>query len=283
MIPIFERLYPNAVGKFIFDQSSAHGAFAKDALNSKEMNVNPGGKQCPLHSMLIPQDNPDLAKHGKPQSMIVPEDLLKYDPNYQYHGQPKGMHIFLEEQGLISLFKEANGGKIVGECKFFKSSHETKEKLMCEAQAAAAGGEEPDGMVEDALQASILNTCCMRKALESQQDFKSEKPLLQIVLEDAGHKCYFLPKFHCELNPIETYWGWTKIRKLITCFLQATTNALQVFILPVMEPFQQQSVLCRKFLILAPQQLSMHSFARHGGIWMLTTSSVLFFFILYVK
>jgi transposase len=50
----------------------------------------------------------------------------------------------------------------------------------------------------------------MCKILENQEDFKSEKPLLQIIIEGAGHKCYFLPKFHCELNPIEMYWGWAK-------------------------------------------------------------------------
>ena len=38
-------------------------------------------------------------------------------------------------------------------------------------------------------------------------------PRLQQVIEAAGHKCYFLPKFHCELNPIKMYWGWVKIRK----------------------------------------------------------------------
>ncbi|KAF8548284.1 hypothetical protein OG21DRAFT_1526603, partial [Imleria badia] len=37
-IQIFKRIYPNAVAEFVFDQSSAHGAFAKDALNAKEMN-----------------------------------------------------------------------------------------------------------------------------------------------------------------------------------------------------------------------------------------------------
>jgi len=32
-IPIFERMYPGAIAEFVFDQSSAHGAFAKDAVS----------------------------------------------------------------------------------------------------------------------------------------------------------------------------------------------------------------------------------------------------------
>jgi len=55
----------------------------------------------------------------------------------------------------------------------------------------------------------------MRRVISLQQDFINEKPLLQIIIEEAGHKCYFLPKFHCELNPIEMYWGWVKIRESV--------------------------------------------------------------------
>jgi len=58
VIPLFKRLYPGAIAEFIFDQSSAHGAFAKDALNAKEMNVQPGGKQRAMHDTRIPSDNP---------------------------------------------------------------------------------------------------------------------------------------------------------------------------------------------------------------------------------
>ena len=52
--------------------------------------------------------------------------------------------------------------------------------------------------------------CCMQHMLSMEQDFRNEKPLLQIVIERAGHKCIFLPKFHCELNPIEMVWGQGK-------------------------------------------------------------------------
>ena len=53
----------------------------------------------------------------------------------------------------------------------------------------------------------------MQHVLSLQPDFVNEKPLLQLMIEKAGHKCLFLPKFHCELNPIEMVWGQTKRSK----------------------------------------------------------------------
>ncbi|KAI6107889.1 hypothetical protein F5141DRAFT_1064199 [Pisolithus sp. B1] len=59
-----DQMYPNAIAELVFDQSSAHGAFAKDALNVKEMNVKPAlwGK---LKTMVIPTDlAPDFWSEG---------------------------------------------------------------------------------------------------------------------------------------------------------------------------------------------------------------------------
>ena len=70
--------------------------------------------------------------------------------------------------------------------------------------------------------------CCLARILSLHKDFQDQKPRIQQTIEDAGHLCIFLPKFHCELNPIEMvglvsrslcysltalqYWGWVKIR-----------------------------------------------------------------------
>ena len=50
--------------------------------------------------------------------------------------------------------------------------------------------------------------CCMQRIMSLQKNFATKKPKLQILIKESGHKCYFLPKFHCKLNPIEMYWGW---------------------------------------------------------------------------
>jgi len=33
-----------------------------------------------------------------------------------------------------------------------------------------------------------------------------------MLIKDRGHKCIFIPKFYCELNAIEMYWGYGKAR-----------------------------------------------------------------------
>ncbi|KIK25387.1 hypothetical protein PISMIDRAFT_32273, partial [Pisolithus microcarpus 441] len=55
--------------------------------------------------------------------------------------------------------------------------------------------------------------CCNKQILECQPDFQEQKSLVQETIEGLGHLCIFLPKFHCELNFIEFFWG--KIKKYI--------------------------------------------------------------------
>ncbi|KAI0286505.1 hypothetical protein BC826DRAFT_917758, partial [Russula brevipes] len=40
----------------------------------------------------------------------------------------------------------------------------------------------------------------------------SQKSQLQELVESCGHLCDFYPKYHCELNFVEQYWGVAKLR-----------------------------------------------------------------------
>jgi hypothetical protein len=80
---------------------------------------------------------------------------------------------------------------------------------------AEATGEEDAASAENMVLASLdipsiadNEWCCMYRVLILQEDFRSEKPLIQTLIEDAGHVCLFLPRFHYELNPIEMLWGY---------------------------------------------------------------------------
>ncbi|KAF9258948.1 hypothetical protein L218DRAFT_1080196 [Marasmius fiardii PR-910] len=50
--------------------------------------------------------------------------------------------------------------------------------------------------------------CCVARLLSKQDDFTHQISMLETLIKELGHECLFLPKFHCELNPIEMYWGW---------------------------------------------------------------------------
>jgi hypothetical protein len=53
-------------------------------------------------------------------------------------------------------------------------------------------------------------TCCARRVISLGPDFLAQKGAIEELIENAGHKCIFSPKFHCELNFIERYWGAAK-------------------------------------------------------------------------
>ena len=50
----------------------------------------------------------------------------------------------------------------------------------------------------------------MRAEISGHPDFKNEKTKIEHFLNERGYGCVFLPKFHCELNPIERCWGQAK-------------------------------------------------------------------------
>lgn len=52
--------------------------------------------------------------------------------------------------------------------------------------------------------------CCCKRALYNQPDFAAQKSALQKLVESRGFTLLLLPKFHCELNPIEQCWGASK-------------------------------------------------------------------------
>ena len=56
-----------------------------------------------------------------------------------------------------------------------------------------------------------MNADDMRVVLANHEDFRNEKTIVEHFLESRGHIVYFLPKFHCELNPIERVWGQAKV------------------------------------------------------------------------
>ena len=50
----------------------------------------------------------------------------------------------------------------------------------------------------------------MRVTLSNHDDFANEKTQVEHYVISRGFQSLFLPKCHCELNPIEHVWGQSK-------------------------------------------------------------------------
>ncbi|KAE9385106.1 hypothetical protein BT96DRAFT_1092754, partial [Gymnopus androsaceus JB14] len=214
-IQIFDVKFPRDVAVFVFDCSSAHESFSEDALRAHKMNRGPAGAQPKMHDTVIPSGS----FAGCVQKMVFPLDSAEVDAKGEsLAGKPKGMERVLEERGLLETLKQKYNGKFVGVCKECKKSQEAKDKAAKEAkerrdEIEGSGielGNDRHECDETSADLDRPANCCIRRVLELQEEFAKEKPLLQIITEEAGHKCFFLPKFHCELNPIELVWGQTK-------------------------------------------------------------------------
>lgn len=65
--------------------------------------------------------------------------------------------------------------------------------------------------------AGTASMCCARHFLENRPDFKNQKSALEEIVEGAGHIFELYPKYHCECNWIELYWGAAKREARIKC------------------------------------------------------------------
>ena len=53
--------------------------------------------------------------------------------------------------------------------------------------------------------------------MANQQDFREQKGMLEEEVLKQGHLVLFYPKFHCECNWIEYFWGDSKRRTREQC------------------------------------------------------------------
>ena len=103
----------------------------------------------------------------------TPQDLYYPDKHPKMPGWFKGMQQIIEERGLWPA------AGLRAQCEGFKCNGHT--------------------------------ACCCRRLLFTQPDFQSQKSQLEEYITSRGHICDFYPKFHCELNFIEQYWGAAKL------------------------------------------------------------------------
>ena len=91
---------------------------------------------------------------------------------------------------------------------------------------------------------SAMKAADMRLVLGSHADFKNEKTALEHVVQEKQQSAIYLPKFHCELNPIERVWGEAKHYTRSHC--DYTFAGLERNIVPALESVRLDTI-CKYF------------------------------------
>jgi hypothetical protein len=163
--------------------------------------------------------------------------------------------------------------KMVGKCSSCTKSAVHKDAEHRIALAKAMGQDDavsPEDITQADTEAPSAEDpwCCIYHVLSLQEDFLLEQPLIQIVIKDAGHVCLFLPRFHCELNPIKMLWGYAEYRACTPYY----SHARCILKWPVMQDIvvqQTEDLSLQRFLSHSASMLAMSSqyanFSRRAG------------------
>ena len=81
----------------------------------------------------------------------------------------------------------------------------------------------------------------IREVLNSHPDFKNEKSTIErFLVEEKGNITYMLPKFHCELNPIERVWAQAKRNARAYC--KYSRKSLRNTIMPALNSVTMENM-----------------------------------------
>ncbi|TFK20849.1 hypothetical protein FA15DRAFT_682357 [Coprinopsis marcescibilis] len=174
-IDILNESYPDFEHVLVYDNATTHQKRPDNAISARKMPKNRNAKWGVVVTDTDENGNPKLKATKK--ITMANRTFSNGEPQEFYHenGDFKGMAKILEERGF------ADACKLRVECPGF-----------------------------NCVDISIGAQCCCRRILFNQPDFTNVKSKLETACDSRGVPVLFLPKFHCELNPIEQVWGYAK-------------------------------------------------------------------------
>ncbi|KAF8601302.1 hypothetical protein BDV93DRAFT_446005 [Ceratobasidium sp. AG-I] len=174
-ITIVKEQYPDEDHVFIFDNATIHTKVPDNTPIIAKMTLGPSAKVKgeaigPSGEKTKIDMAPLLFPNGSPQYLYYPDNHLVQS----LRGAFKGLAVLLQERGIPGA---------------------NKLKLVCPARNGCPIGQA---------------VCCARRTMMNQPGLLEQKSVLQLLAELHGCSVTYLPKYHCELNPIEQCWGAAK-------------------------------------------------------------------------
>jgi len=172
---------------FVFDNATTHSKQAEGSQSAMRMTKGPSANFFVEVNDIGPDGKPKYSPDGKILKKKIPmanghfsdgQEQQFYWPadcGTELAGQFKGMVQILEERGYVNV---------------------SKKKAQCSKKFSDCSPGQTD--------------CCCRRMLFSEPDFVTVESILESEASAKGFRILFLPKLHCELNPIEQCWGYAK-------------------------------------------------------------------------
>lgn len=175
---VVKEEYPDDEHVFVFDNATIHTKLPDNAPVVGKMTLGPSNK---VMGETLGESGervkirlaPAVLSDGSIQELYHPVD----HPEVKLCGAFKGLASLLQERGV-------------------PNAHTLK--LQC----PKTGGREgcPVGRTD----------CCAKQTMLNQPDILAQKSELQLLAKPYRYSVVYLPKYHCELNPIEQCWGAAK-------------------------------------------------------------------------
>ncbi|RPA89707.1 hypothetical protein L873DRAFT_1886996 [Choiromyces venosus 120613-1] len=206
VILIFQLSYcPESVqGLFLFENAAGHCCYANDALHPINVSMRPGGKQYLLCAGWY-----QINGVKQIQEMIFPHNYEKF-PNLS-----QGLKSVVEEGKLwhphlrldcMSCYCQQSKQILIQRKSVIDGLYCQKEPNYCSMKKQCGECLLLCKHSKD----KISTGCCALKIISKQPDFHEQKVQLQEEVEQLCYLVLFLLEFHCELNWIEYYCGWSK-------------------------------------------------------------------------
>jgi len=183
-LAILEKYYPEEDHVFIFDNATTHQKRADGALSARNMPKFPSQKFFAYRNKIDGQGQLVYRIDGQLVKEAIPMTGAKL-----HNGSPQDLYFPMDHQIYPGAFKGMVN--ILAERRYADVS---RLRAQCEGFKCAVGAV----------------TCCCRRLLFNEPDFVAVESSLQMLCRLHGVQVVFLPKFHCELNPIEQCWGYAK-------------------------------------------------------------------------
>ncbi|CDO75448.1 hypothetical protein BN946_scf184823.g2 [Trametes cinnabarina] len=192
-IEILSEHYCDEDHVFVFDNATTHLKRPPTALSARRMSKSPTQPDAPLFGVEVPVIGADGKAVFGPDGKVLKEKMRMADARFA-DGRPQSLY-----------FAEGHELRVAGT---FKGMAEILMERGYDADAIRQLRAQCPKFECPAIPPLSPLSCCCRRLLYNEPDFAVVESILESHCKARGFGILFLPKFHCELNPIEQVWGF---------------------------------------------------------------------------